>query len=315
MNKSCKYIFLVIVISFVGCLSETKIVSINSIEYEVDIPPGTVQIDSNLYIDKCEVTNINYLEYLEWSSRVLLNNEEFLNAIPDTSVWRKVLEYNAPYEEYYFRHPAFWDYPVVGVSYEQAVNYCKWRSDRVYEKILVDKGILPFNKMQNKDNYFSIERYFNGMFSDSVPIVKDIPYPEYRLPTKEEWEKAALGLLDSSYIFGYDFNNKEIIKFKKKNCFVFITKDYYEFYEKYLKYTEFDNSFLPITYVDYFLPNNYGLFNMIGNVREMIDEKGVSKGGSWMQTLYDCNIFNDIPYEEPSADLGFRCICEWKLPD
>ena len=44
--------------------------------------------------------------------------------------------------ENYLRHPGYGQYPVVGVSWRQAVNYCKWRGERVNEKILIDMGVL-----------------------------------------------------------------------------------------------------------------------------------------------------------------------------
>jgi sulfatase modifying factor 1 len=62
--------------------------------------------------------------------------------MPDTLVWRKPLSYNEPYVENYLRHPAFQDYPVVGVSWDQAQDYCIWRTDRTNENILRENGQL-----------------------------------------------------------------------------------------------------------------------------------------------------------------------------
>ena len=53
-------------------------------------------------------------------------------ALPDTASWRNKLAYNELMVNYYLRHPAYRDYPVVGVSWLQA-NILKWRSDRVNE--------------------------------------------------------------------------------------------------------------------------------------------------------------------------------------
>ena len=65
----------------------------------------------------------------------------------------------------YFQHPAYNDYPVIGVSYEQAIDYAKWRSDRVFEQVLLQKEVIDYNTTQNLDNYFSIEKYYNGEIS------------------------------------------------------------------------------------------------------------------------------------------------------
>ncbi len=51
------------------------------------------------------------------------------------------LAYNEPLVEYYFRHPSYNYYPVVGVTWRQAHDFCLWRSDRVNEKALIDKAI------------------------------------------------------------------------------------------------------------------------------------------------------------------------------
>ena len=77
----------------------------------------TVSVQA-FYMDETEVTNFNWLEYLYWLSRVYSADypEVYQKALPDTLVWRSKLGYNEPYVDYYLRHPAYRDYPVVGVS-------------------------------------------------------------------------------------------------------------------------------------------------------------------------------------------------------
>jgi gliding motility-associated lipoprotein GldJ len=97
-------------------------------------------------MDQTEVSNHNYCEYLFWLKRVFgsADNSEqravYTKALPDTMVWREALGYNEPLITLYLRHPAYQDYPVVGVSWRQASDFCVWRSDRVNEKRLPDKG-------------------------------------------------------------------------------------------------------------------------------------------------------------------------------
>ena len=62
--------------------------------------------------------------------------EVYNKALPDTLVWRDKLGYNEPFVTHYLRHPAYKNYPVVGVSWIQANDYCIWRTDRVNERIL-----------------------------------------------------------------------------------------------------------------------------------------------------------------------------------
>ena len=80
----------------------------------------------SFYIDKTEVANVHYREYLYWLNRVFdpANDPSYQKildaALPDTLVWRSELAYNEPLVEYYLRHPSFNNYPVVGVSWKQA---------------------------------------------------------------------------------------------------------------------------------------------------------------------------------------------------
>src|SRR5690606_12269305 len=98
---------------------------------------------ASFYIDETEVANVDWLEYLYWIRRNFPDDPElYYNALPDTLVWRQPLSYNEPYVNNYLRHPAFQDYPVVVVTWEQANAYCEWRTDRVNEEILRSQGRL-----------------------------------------------------------------------------------------------------------------------------------------------------------------------------
>ena len=99
---------------------------------------------SSFYMDKYEVTNLNWNEYLHWLEFVYgaVAPELVDAARPDHKVWREDLAYNDPYEDNYFEHPAFSFYPIVGITWEQAMAYCQWRTDRVNELALVSMGAM-----------------------------------------------------------------------------------------------------------------------------------------------------------------------------
>ena len=108
-------------------------------------PRRNITVNS-FYMDKYEISNMNWREYVHWVSMMFGQTAPNLVAkvLPDTTVWREELAYNEPYLENYYTHPAYSFYPVVGVSWNQAMDYCQWRTDRVNEKILIDGGYIAF---------------------------------------------------------------------------------------------------------------------------------------------------------------------------
>jgi len=136
--------------------------------YDWNNVPRRVTV-SSFYMDETEVRNVDYREYLHWISRVY---EEYplvyKRALPDTLVWRRPMAYNEPYVQYYFRHPSYNEYPVVGVSWLQANDYCTWRTDRVNEGILIREGILNPDPNQRRADNFNTEAYLAGQYEGLV---------------------------------------------------------------------------------------------------------------------------------------------------
>jgi formylglycine-generating enzyme required for sulfatase activity len=112
--------------------------------------PGTVRLNDSLFIDECEMTNIGWREYLYWKTFVREDSIAILNSLIDTSVWNRFSNSELfGLSEYYHNHPMYNYYPVVGISYEQAVAYCKWRGDRVNELYINNpkKNLFPIKNI------------------------------------------------------------------------------------------------------------------------------------------------------------------------
>ncbi len=264
--------------------------------YEWNNTPRRVTV-SSFYMDECEISNVNYKEYLNWLERVFVPADlkvVYDNAYPDENVWRSPLKYAENEVEYYFSYPAFRNYPVVGVSWLQAVNYAAWRTDRVNEKILVDLGFAIYNTTPSPEGYFNTDAYLtygdNAYESNSdkrlqyisreedrnVKMEDGILLPKYRLPTEAEWEYAAYGLIGNTLnervlerrIYPW---NGSYVRTDQKKYMGDNVANLRRGRGDYMGVAGYLNDAGHITTdVKSYWPNDYGLYNMGGNVAEWV---------------------------------------------
>jgi formylglycine-generating enzyme required for sulfatase activity len=261
-------------------------------------PPNCIAIAPGLFMDQTEITNLNWLEYLYY-----LNKDStpvhYRKALPDSTVW---LNYpDTVTMQTYLQHPAYRYFPVIGISYEQAVNYSRWRTAVINHKIMTDSSWY---------HRYGVYRVL------------------FRLPTEEEWMLAAKAGGDQDY-GTKSYLQKPVVKGGVKKLLKHVSapvekKRFRQDLKKYRKHGAepvFNvlKYFEPYFYYGHYAPvsvnesphTTAGEFrHMIGNVAEMILIKGISKGGSWAQTMEESKISTRQHYSKPAAWLGFRCACE-----
>lgn len=230
------------------------------------------------------------------SDRSVYIRQETINIYPDTLCWLHdyVYSYNEPMTKQYFWHPAFDNYPVVGVTWKQAKAFCVWRTQ-----------LLNSFLTQN----------------DEVTV------NEFRLPTEAEWEWAARGgYALSPYPWGGPYTRNG------KGCFLGNFKP--------MRGDYVDDGGLTTVVVGHYPPNDFGLFDMAGNVAEWtIDaydeatynfswdmnqtytydaketdppslKRKVTRGGSWKDIAYYLQVYaRSYEFQDTAKSfVGFRCV-------
>jgi hypothetical protein len=268
-------------------------------------PPNGYKIHDNFYVDITETSNINWKEYHHWTGRIFgKNSTEYIEATPDTTVWMGETMYDSTLMVDYYRDYKYDDFPVVGITQTQAMKFSKWRSDRVFEGMLiVAKKINNTTLEQDENTYFTIEKYLSGNFWGYPADTTMAFIPQYRLPAKDEVKEIAASAIAN---FNAYITNCKSKLCKKCNTLETISNSKLNHSENYELYGSPTRS----TKIDCRDESFLDVHNFIGNVAEWTMGYSEIYGGSWNDEFSDDSSTTTIFTENTkSCFIGFRNVC------
>ncbi len=261
-----------------------------SIQKEFVFIPSSVETQSGLgkqmsafMMSKTEISNGQYRAFLA-DLKLKGELDKYAIAIYDSTVWN--VSYYEPYMNYYNWHPAYKNYPVVGVSKAGAELYCQWLTEKINTQLA--------GKSKVKVMIPTSEQWLYAARSGSKG-------------TDYSWGGNSLQNIRRQQLCNYRNIGAESIHWNddKKQFEIELSKSY-----DILSYLS-DNASITAPVKSYF-ETTLGLYNMNGNVAELVSDADKAMGGSWNSVGYDVRNESFVSFQQPSSTVGFRPIIIWQ---
>lgn len=251
------------------------------------IEGDTVSVQS-FYMSKTEITNIQYQEFI-YSLRKNDDQAKLAIASVDSLQWGKVFNTfsGEQYGKHYHKHPAYHSYPTVNVSRDGAELFCEWLTS-IYDSL--SNGELKL---------------------------------KFRIPTRAEWIRAARG---DHHEYTYSWKGPFL-----RNSKGTVIANFVRLGERNVSRNKETGKFEivltpPIHVSDFnspdvtapsksYWPNEYGFYNMNGNVSEMISDGKYAVGGDWRAPGYDVRNESIKAFIEAHPTVGFRVVATYEKPE
>lgn len=245
--------------------------------------------------DATEITNTSYKEYLHWlKTRIGEKSDEYKAALTGTHGSLFVLNFSTRDNSFdndvsknsYLHLAEYDDYPMVGVTLDQAKKYCQWRSNRVFEMILHKWDILSINPLCKGKNCFTTEKFLtHEKYKDERKLISH--YPQYFIGSADDWniikdiiteKKIQVGMINtaqkSELILndtGFPYNKQLVNESKRKGT----------------------------------------IYDILGNVSELIDGNNQCAGGDISDQKSEILKMEITNCSTPNNLVGFRCLSKW----
>jgi formylglycine-generating enzyme required for sulfatase activity len=238
---------------------------------------------SAFMMSKTEISNGQYRAFLtDLKSKGEM--DKYALAVYDSTVWN--VSYCEPYMNYYSWHPAYRNYPVVGVSKAGAELYCQWLTDKINTQLA--------GKSKVKVMIPTSEQWLYAANSGTKGTVYS-------------WRGNKLQNLKGQHLCNYRNLGAENIHWNEVNNQFEIARTS----SLGVVSGTSDNADITAPVTSYF-ENTYGLFNMNGNVAELVSDVDKAMGGSWNSAGYDVRNESFVSFQQPSSTVGFRPVIIWQ---